>query len=493
MDGYNQYPWNQCYDQYGMVYPPQNEEFGYDNGRNYDFNYQMPQVPFHYQDWRNNDEWSYASTSKDFQLHQDNSCIYSSPKKGLSIRELMMRRILRGEPFGSSLHALAIFMDHIQEAIQQQEPLGFTSSEVIIIVENLKKEMTKLMEEENEEQKEESPIYHCIEEACEPMEHKLRELLMEGAYIEEQVVMKEFEDGEELSNEVLSIEPKEYENQEASNDTLKSEMSISILLNSSIYYFLDKNVSIDFVLPLDSFDQKKDVVRMLGILYQRRNVWMKIKMKDEGDRSTFHWRLVDEEAQSASLLLYYAYLKTNAYMIVIINGIGCVIETIYIFIFVIYAPKKARIRTMSLIFLFNVGGLGVIMLVSLLCVKAGSHRVALVGWICVAFNLAVFVAPFSIMRQVVRTKSVEFMPFTLSLFLTLCATMWFFYGFFIKDYYIAFPNIIGFIFGIAQMILYLVYKNAKKDDTSKLELDPSKNIEKNLDPEEANHIGNVSK
>ncbi|KAL8479200.1 hypothetical protein ACS0TY_026175 [Phlomoides rotata] len=180
------------------------------------------------------------------------------------------------------------------------------------------------------------------------------------------------------------------------------------------------------------------------------------------------------------------HYNTNAYMIVIINGIGCVIETIYIFIFVIYAPKKARIRTMSLIFLFNVGGLGVIMLVSLLCVKAGSHRVALVGWICVAFNLAVFVAPFSIMRQVVRTKSVEFMPFTLSLFLTLCATMWFFYGFFIKDYYIAVL--------IDDIIMYTWSAlNAKKDDTSKLELDPSKNIEKNLDPEEANHIGNVSK
>lgn len=47
---------------------------------------------------------------------------------------------------------------------------------------------------------------------------------------------------------------------------------------------------------------------------------------------------------SAALLLYYAFLKTNAYMIISINGIGCVIESIYLFIYVLYASKKSRVR-----------------------------------------------------------------------------------------------------------------------------------------------------
>ncbi|KAL8512671.1 hypothetical protein ACS0TY_018965 [Phlomoides rotata] len=98
----------------------------------------------------------------------------------------------------------------------------------------------------------------------------------------------------------------EKQNQEEANDELKSEMSISKPLNSSICTFFDKNASIDFILPLESFDYKKEMEEILGVLKQggkkfKKMLWKVIgKMtyrKGMGDRSTFHWRLIDEEAQ----------------------------------------------------------------------------------------------------------------------------------------------------------------------------------------------------
>ncbi|XP_050914059.1 bidirectional sugar transporter NEC1 [Lathyrus oleraceus] len=163
---------------------------------------------------------------------------------------------------------------------------------------------------------------------------------------------------------------------------------------------------------------------------------------------------------SALLLLYYGFLKTNALLIITINCIGCVIEVIYLIMFIIYAPKKLKISTLILILVADIGGFGMTMIITFFIVKR-AFRVHAVGLICAIFNIAVFAAPLSIMRRVIKTRSVEFMPFSLSLFLTLCATMWFFYGLFDKDNYIMMPNVLGFLFGISQMILYLIYKNAK--------------------------------
>ncbi|CAI0548088.1 unnamed protein product, partial [Linum tenue] len=109
---------------------------------------------------------------------------------------------------------------------------------------------------------------------------------------------------------------------------------------------------------------------------------------------------------SSMIWLYYASLKPHAFLLITINSLGCLIQSLYIALYLFYAPNQTR-------------------------------------------------------RLVIKTKSVEFMPFYLSFFLTLSAITWLFYGVFLKDIYVALPNIVGFMFGVVQMILYVVYKNMK--------------------------------
>ncbi|CAL9118142.1 unnamed protein product [Musa textilis] len=163
---------------------------------------------------------------------------------------------------------------------------------------------------------------------------------------------------------------------------------------------------------------------------------------------------------SAMLWVLYAFLKSDAFLLITINSFGCVIESVYVVLYFTYAPKLAKILTAKLVLVLNVGMFGSILLLTLL-LPDGLKRVHVLGWICMCFSVGVFVAPLSIIWLVIRTKSVEFMPFMLSFFLTLSSIVWFTYGCLTKDKFVALPNVLGFAFGFLQMGLYLAFKCMK--------------------------------
>ncbi|XBH59668.1 hypothetical protein VPH35_114370 [Triticum aestivum] len=177
---------------------------------------------------------------------------------------------------------------------------------------------------------------------------------------------------------------------------------------------------------------------------------------------------------SAMLWIYYALLKSNECLLITINSAGCIIETIYIVIYLTYAPKQAKLLRAKILLLLNVGVFGLILLLTLL-LSEGEKRVVMLGWVCVGFSVSVFIAPLSIICLVVRTRSVEFIPFSLSLSLTISAVVWFLYGLLIKDKYVALPNILGFAFGVIQMGVYAVYRNATPTTAPKDVDDPMTN------------------
>ncbi|RLN35706.1 bidirectional sugar transporter SWEET11-like [Panicum miliaceum] len=163
---------------------------------------------------------------------------------------------------------------------------------------------------------------------------------------------------------------------------------------------------------------------------------------------------------SCTLWIFYALVKTNSSPLLTINAFGCAIESVYILLYLVYAPRPARLRALASFLLLDVAAFSLIAVVTLVLV-AEAQRVKVLGSICLAFSMAVFVAPMSVIFVVIRTKSAEFMPFSLSFFLTLSAVAWFFYGLFTNDLYVTLPNVGGFFFGCVQMVLYCCYRKPK--------------------------------
>ncbi|KAK5786486.1 hypothetical protein PVK06_041130 [Gossypium arboreum] len=163
---------------------------------------------------------------------------------------------------------------------------------------------------------------------------------------------------------------------------------------------------------------------------------------------------------STSLWTFYGIMNPDGLLVVTVNGAGAIFQLIYVILFLVYAPKDKKVKTAKLVAILDVGFLGAVIAVTLLAFH-GTMRLTFVGIICAGLTIGMYASPLSVMRTVIKTKSVEYMPFLLSFFLFLNAGVWSAYALLVKDIYIGVPNAIGFILGSAQLILYLMYNNKK--------------------------------
>lgn len=171
---------------------------------------------------------------------------------------------------------------------------------------------------------------------------------------------------------------------------------------------------------------------------------------------------------STSLWTFYGILNPNGFLILTVNGVGAALQFIYVTIFLIYAPRDRKVKTARLIGMVNVGFLGSVIALTLLAIRE-EIKLTFVGILCAAFTIGMYASPLSIMGMVIKTKSVEYMPFLLSFFLFLNAGIWSLYAFLVKDFYVGIPNAIGFVLGSAQIIIYSIYKNKSKKSTETTE------------------------
>lgn len=159
------------------------------------------------------------------------------------------------------------------------------------------------------------------------------------------------------------------------------------------------------------------------------------------------------------------FVSPNNILVTIINGTGAVLEIIYVILFLSFAPKKEKLKVGSL-FALVLSIFAAIALVSLLALH-GNVRKVFCGVAASVFSIIMYGSPLSIMRLVIKTKSVEYMPFFLSLFCFLCGTSWFIYGLLGHDPFVAVPNGFGCGLGAMQLVLYMIYYKEKPEDQKK--------------------------
>ncbi|XP_073133628.1 bidirectional sugar transporter SWEET5-like [Henckelia pumila] len=145
-------------------------------------------------------------------------------------------------------------------------------------------------------------------------------------------------------------------------------------------------------------------------------------------------------------------------LVVTINGIGLALELIYLAIFSAYTSKKNRKIIVG--FLLGEAALvGIIATITLLCFHTHTKRSTFVGAICVVAGILMYGSPLSILKKVIDTKSVEFLPFWLCLAGFVNGLVWFTYANLKSfDLFIAIGNGVGALLGLVQLSVYFYYK-----------------------------------
>ncbi|XP_044953644.1 bidirectional sugar transporter SWEET2a [Hordeum vulgare subsp. vulgare] len=162
--------------------------------------------------------------------------------------------------------------------------------------------------------------------------------------------------------------------------------------------------------------------------------------------------------------MWYAlpFVSYGVVLVATVNTIGAVFQLAYTAVFIAYADAKKRLKVLVLLAgVFCVFGLIVYVSMALFDHKP---RRTFVGYLSVASLIFMFASPLSIINLVIRTKSVEYMPFYLSLSMSLMSVSFFAYGALLDDFFIYVPNGVGTVLGVVQLLLYAYYRKGSRDE-----------------------------
>ncbi|KAH9324699.1 hypothetical protein KI387_004877, partial [Taxus chinensis] len=183
-------------------------------------------------------------------------------------------------------------------------------------------------------------------------------------------------------------------------------------------------------------------------------IWAILKLKSTKDYSAMPYVCT---LFNCSLWLLYGmpFVKPHSTLILTVNGTGFALELFYLTIFLRFASKEIKVKTMK-IFLPMAIIYTTLVVIAMTAMKTYRARQLLAGTASVLVSIAMYASPLSVMGLVIRTKSVEYMPLLLSVFNLMNAIVWASYS--------LVPSGVGCLLAIVQLTVYAMYRNSKQEN-----------------------------
>ncbi|GAB1869538.1 Sugar transporter SWEET [Camponotus japonicus] len=155
------------------------------------------------------------------------------------------------------------------------------------------------------------------------------------------------------------------------------------------------------------------------------------------------------------LMLRYALMLNDSTMINV-NIFGLSTNVIYMIVYYYYAPNTGEVLT--LIYKTTIFVLIFLVYAQIEHPENVEFRFGLVVTILLFLLIA---SPLMHLKEIIKTKNSEILPFPLIFMGTLVSFQWLLYGLIINNGFVIFQNTVGVILSIAQLSLFVIFPSKK--------------------------------
>ncbi|CAN1167283.1 Bidirectional sugar transporter SWEET2a [Linum perenne] len=158
------------------------------------------------------------------------------------------------------------------------------------------------------------------------------------------------------------------------------------------------------------------------------------------------------------------FVSPDVVLVATTNSFGAIFQFVYLAIFIVYADQTSKMKMCSLLGVV-LASFAAIAYISLTFMDS-QIRQLFIGYLSVFSLISMFASPLFIINLVIKSRSVEYMPFFLSFATFLMSLSFSAYGLLKGDVFIYAPNGIGTILGLVQLGLYYYY-SSQFDESSR--------------------------
>lgn len=160
------------------------------------------------------------------------------------------------------------------------------------------------------------------------------------------------------------------------------------------------------------------------------------------------------------LMLQYAWIVRDPAMINV-NVFGLLTNTAYMAVYYYYSP-----HTKDTLALIGKAAVFVAVFLAYAQVEDPEKLEFRFGLIVTGLFFLLIASPLLHIREIIKTKNTDILPFPLIFMGTIVIFLWLLYGIIINNVFIIFQNSVGFVLSVAQLSLFVIYPSKSKGKAS---------------------------